>query len=51
MGKQFRCYVGLHRWENKYDHERSMRVKECEACGKRVAKGWPPNSGRAPNIG
>ena len=46
MGKPLRCYVGLHRWEDKYDHERSMRVKECQLCGKRIAKSIAP-----PNVG
>ena len=47
MSKPFRCWVGLHRWAEKYDRERSMRIKECEVCGMRLAKGIPPNTGHA----
>jgi hypothetical protein len=38
----------MHRWVDKYDRERSMRIKECQRYGKRLAKGIPPNTGRAP---
>jgi hypothetical protein len=48
MGKQIRCRVGLHQWANKWDNERGMAVKECQRCDKRIAKGVPPNTGRAP---
>jgi hypothetical protein len=49
MSKPLRCWVGMHRWVNKYDRERSMPIKECELCGTRLAKGVPPNTSRAPH--
>ena len=46
MAKQIRCVAGLHRWENKWDRERSMAIKECQLCGKRITKAiLPPSTG------
>ena len=42
MAKQFRCWVGRHQWVNKWDHERSMAIKECQLCDKRMLRGNPP---------
>jgi hypothetical protein len=39
MGKQIPCRLGLHQWANKWDHERSMAIKECQLCDKRIVKG------------
>ena len=51
MGKGMRCRLGLHRWANRWDHERSMAIKECELCGSRIAKGIPSNTSGAPKGG
>jgi hypothetical protein len=38
VAKSIRCRLGMHRWVNKWDHERSLAIKECQLCGNRITK-------------
>jgi len=45
MGKPIHCRVGFHKWQKKWDHERSANYKECSLCGTKLGTGWPGTIG------
>ena len=39
VAKSIRCRLGFHRWHKEYDKERSIVVKVCQDCEKRMSTG------------